>query len=55
MKVIQVDGGQPIVENSKLVNSIGILYPAERVDFVASWPDLVMDTDTEVIVELDNE
>jgi hypothetical protein len=55
MKVIQVDGGQPVVENSDLVNSIGVLYPAERVDFVVSWPESVVDTDTEVIIELDNE
>jgi hypothetical protein len=55
MKVIQVDGGLPVAGNSELVNSIGVLYPAERVDFVVSWPESAVYTDTEIIIELDNE
>ncbi|KUJ15800.1 uncharacterized protein LY89DRAFT_783068 [Mollisia scopiformis] len=54
MKVIQVDGGGQ-VESSELVNSVGVLYPAERVDLVVSWPETVVDTDTKIIVELDKE
>jgi hypothetical protein len=55
MKVIQVDGGLPVVENSDLVNSIGVLYPAERVDFVVLWSRAIEDTDTEIIIDLDDE
>jgi hypothetical protein len=55
MKVITVDGGHPIAEVSQPVNSIGILYPAERVDVVVSWPELVVDAETELIVKLDKE
>ena len=55
MQVIQVDGGLPVIENLALFNSIGVLYPAERVDFVVSWPESATDTDTEIIVELDDE
>ncbi len=40
---------------SHLTNSVGVLYPAERVDFVVAWPGSVVDTDTEVIIELDKE
>ncbi|KAF8849971.1 hypothetical protein BDZ45DRAFT_771129 [Acephala macrosclerotiorum] len=55
MKIIQVDGGLPVVGNSHPVNSIGVLYPAERVDLVLAWPKEVQDTDTEIMIELDNE
>ena len=55
MKVFQVDGGLSVIGNSELANSVGVLYPAERVDFVVSWPELVVDTDTEIIIELDDE
>ena len=43
------------MENSGFVNSVGVLYPAERVDFVVSWPESVVNTDTEIITELDDE
>ncbi|CZR52693.1 related to multicopper oxidase [Phialocephala subalpina] len=57
MKVIRVDGGQPVIGNSHPINinSIGVLYPAERVDFVLAWPQKFRDTDTEITIELDNE
>ena len=55
MKVIQVDGGQPVAESSDLVNSIGILYPAERVDFIVAWSERVVNIDTEIIIALDKE
>jgi len=55
MKVIKVDGGQPVFEVPHPVNSVGILYPAERVDFVIAWPESAVNTDTEIIIELDKE
>jgi hypothetical protein len=55
LNIIQVDGGQPVFTDSDPVNSIGVLYPAERVDFVVSWPESVTGADTEVIIELDDE
>lgn len=53
--VFQVDGGQPLVSDSTSVNSIGVLYPAERVDFVIAWQDGDSKTDTEIVVKLDKE
>ncbi|RDW63538.1 hypothetical protein BP6252_11083 [Coleophoma cylindrospora] len=53
MEVIQVDGGQPVI--SHRANSVGILYPAERVDFVLGWPKSVIDANTEIVIELDKE
>jgi hypothetical protein len=55
MKVIQVDGGQSVAENSDRVNSVGVLYPAERVDLIVAWPEEVVNTDTEIIIALDKE
>ena len=55
MKVIQVDGGQHVEENAYLANSIGLLYPAERVDLIMTWAESALDTDTEIIIDLDNE
>ena len=55
MKVMQVDGGQAVAGDSHPVNSIGVLYPAERVDFVLAWPKSAVNTDTEIVVELDKE
>ena len=55
MKLIQVDGGQAVVGNDSPSNSIGVLYPAERVDFIVSWPESALHTDTEIIIELDDE
>jgi hypothetical protein len=53
MKVIQVDGGQPVVSN--ISNSVGVLYPAERVDFVVTWSESDIDTDAEIVITLDKE
>jgi hypothetical protein len=55
MEVIRVDGGQPVTGISHPVNSVGILYPAERVDFVVSWSESAVNTETEIIIELDKE
>jgi hypothetical protein len=55
MKVIQVDGGQPVASDSATVNSVGILYPGERVDLVLGWSASFINADTEIIIELDNE
>jgi hypothetical protein len=55
MKVIQVDGGQAVVANTPPTNSIGVLYPAGRVDFIILWSESTRDADTEVIIELDDE
>ncbi len=48
-----MDGGQPAFGDD--ANSIGGLYPAERVDVVISWSDPDIDTNTELIVSLDDE
>ncbi|KAH8900175.1 hypothetical protein GQ53DRAFT_869529 [Thozetella sp. PMI_491] len=53
MDAIQIDGGLPITSHT--ANSIGVLYPAERVDFILRWPDSAADTDSEIIIELDDE
>lgn len=55
MRIFQLDGGQPIVENDHPVNSVGVLYPAERVDFVLTWRKSEAYTDTEISIELDKE
>jgi hypothetical protein len=53
MEVIQVDGGSPVV--SHVANSVGILYPGERVDFVSAWPESAVAADTEITIKLDHE
>ncbi|KAH8892839.1 hypothetical protein GQ53DRAFT_793693 [Thozetella sp. PMI_491] len=53
MKPVQVDGGQPL--DSHLANTVGVLYPAQRVDFIVSWPKEVYDTDTEVTIVMDDD
>ena len=55
MEIIQVDGGQAVVANSSPTNSIGVLYPAERVDFIVSWAESTENMNTEIIIELDDE
>ncbi|KAF4120553.1 Multicopper oxidase with three cupredoxin domains [Geosmithia morbida] len=54
MQVIQVDGGRR-VDSNKTSNSMGVLYPGERVDFLMSWPEAALDMDTELTVQLDRE
>lgn len=34
MRVIAVDGGYPVAEDSPITSSVGVLYPGERVDLV---------------------
>ncbi|KAH8805453.1 iron transport multicopper oxidase fet3 [Xylogone sp. PMI_703] len=56
--VIGVDGGLPVAantDNTNLINSVGVLYPAERVDFIISWPESNINSDTELIISLDKE
>ncbi|KAI5459063.1 iron transport multicopper oxidase fet3 [Mariannaea sp. PMI_226] len=53
MAVLSVDGGQPIISN--VSNSVGILYPAERVDLLLSWRESERSQDSEIIIQLDNE
>lgn len=55
MEIIQVDGGMSIARNVGSVNSIGVLYPAERVDFILFWDVSAMGSSTEVIIGLDDE
>jgi hypothetical protein len=50
-----VDGGLPVAETPDLFNSVGVLYPAERVDFIISWPESAVDSETEMIIALDKE
>ncbi len=53
MNVIQVDGGPSVVSHP--ANSVGVLYPAERVDLVLSWPESAGDLNSEIVIELDAE
>ena len=53
MKVFQVDGGQSVVSHE--ANSVGVLYPAERLDLVLTWPKEAVDSQSEVIISLDHE
>jgi len=53
MTVFQVDGGLPV--EPQVANSVGVLYPAERLDFILAWPESVADADTELIIQLDKE
>jgi hypothetical protein len=55
LEVIKVDGGLPVAKRHATVSSVGILYPAERVDFVLSWPESSADRETEIIIALDKE
>lgn len=55
MSLITVDGGNPVAEVSDPVNSVGVLYPGERVDILISWSETFVDSDTEIIVALDKE
>ncbi|KAG0647113.1 Cell surface ferroxidase fetC [Hyphodiscus hymeniophilus] len=55
LRMIQVDGGLPVAEIRDPVNSVGVLYPAERVDFVLSWLESAFDTETVVTIALDKE
>lgn len=53
INAIQVDGGLPVVSHPS--TSIGVLYPAERVDFVVDWPGSGPVSDSEITIQLDKE
>jgi FtsP/CotA-like multicopper oxidase with cupredoxin domain len=54
MKVIGVDGGSRIGD-SAITDSLGILYPGERVDVVAEWTNCPDDFNSSLTVALDRE
>ena len=54
MKVIEVDGGNRIGD-SAITDSVGILYPGERVDVVADWTSCPDDFNLSLTVALDRE
>jgi hypothetical protein len=39
MKLFRVDGGHP-VSAAPVADSLGILYPGERMDVIVEWCDL---------------
>lgn len=53
MNISHVDGGLPVI--SRTANSIGVLYPGERVDFSLSWPKSTLNTNTQITIEIDKE
>jgi FtsP/CotA-like multicopper oxidase with cupredoxin domain len=58
--VLTVDGGLPVMVPDDVkgpaANSIGVVYPAQRVDFLLSWPDAsTAGDDTQLIVAVDGE
>lgn len=53
MQTIQVDGGLSVASHD--ANSVGVVYPAQRVDYVLSWPASAIHTDTELQITIDNE
>lgn len=53
MKTIQIDGGLPIVSTD--ANSVGVVYPAQRVDYILSWPENATGEDTELVISVDGE
>lgn len=50
MSAIQVDGGNKIKEHTK-VESVGVLYPGERVDLILELDDLVESHQLEVTLD----
>ncbi|OKL62992.1 hypothetical protein UA08_01788 [Talaromyces atroroseus] len=54
LEVFQVDGGLPVA-TSHTANSIGVLYPGERVDFILSWTDSTSSMELQIEIELDRE
>lgn len=53
LRVINVDGGLPII--AEKASSVGVLYPAERMDMIVSWEKNALAKDTALHVQLDNE
>lgn len=54
IKIIQIDGGNH-VESDSITDSVGILYPGERVDIVVNWENCPDDFASHLIVALDRE
>ncbi len=54
MKVIQVDGGNHI-ERAATTNSVGILYPGERVDVIVNWTNCADEFNSSLIIVMDRE
>ncbi|CAK7218702.1 hypothetical protein SEUCBS140593_003643 [Sporothrix eucalyptigena] len=59
MDVLFVDGGLPVVLPEDIasqgINSVGVVYPAQRVEYLLSWPDADTLTDTELVITVDGE
>jgi hypothetical protein len=57
IQVITHDGGHAIETpvGGGSVNSVGVLYPAERVDFVVSWPKGAEYANSQLTIALDHE
>jgi hypothetical protein len=53
LQVITVDGGLPV--EAHLASSVGVLYPAERVDMILTFDQTVADEDSLLCIGLDNE
>ncbi|KAH8816011.1 putative laccase [Xylogone sp. PMI_703] len=54
MTVLQVDGGERII-GAEASDSIGILYPGERMDVLVEWVDGEQKNDSFLIITLDPE
>jgi hypothetical protein len=53
ISVFRVDGGQSIA-SSEIVDSVGVLYPGERVDILVGW-EVNRESDSVLIISLDEE
>jgi hypothetical protein len=54
MRVIQVDGGNPVTKTPR-AESVGVLYPGERLDLIAERTSDESATPSTLIVSLDRE
>lgn len=54
INVTHLDGGQKIL-SANMANSVGILYPGERVDFILEWSNENQKDHSEIIIQLDKE
>lgn len=52
--LIQIDGGQDVLP-SQATESVGVLYPGERIDLVVAWKDFVQGRSSELVISLDSE
>ncbi|CAK7217218.1 hypothetical protein SCUCBS95973_003071 [Sporothrix curviconia] len=57
--VLFVDGGLLVVVPDDIKqlkpNAVGIVYPAQRVEYLLSWPDADVAADTELVITVDGE